>query len=100
VKTQSLRGGGMSDQGVVERDGFELEWVCEGTGTPMLVVGAQRYYRRAFPLAMRGHFEMVFFDSRQWTRTPEGFDLASLSLQILSEDTEAVRRASPLAAAS
>lgn len=86
----------MADQGVVERDGFELEWVREGAGMPMLVVGAQRYYRRVLPPSMRNHFEMVFFDSRQWTRTPEGFDVESISLQTLSDDTEAVRRATGL----
>lgn len=49
----------MPDQGVVERDGFKLEWVREGAGLPMLVVGAQRYYRRVFPPSLRRHIEMV-----------------------------------------
>ena len=28
------------DKGTVDRDGFALEWVREGTGTPMMVLGA------------------------------------------------------------
>lgn len=84
------------DEGVVERDGFQLKWVREGAGTPMLVIGAQRYYRRAFPEAMRDHFEMVFFDSRQWVPTPVGFDVSSITLGTISDDTEAVRQATGL----
>ncbi|HET6818781.1 MAG TPA: alpha/beta hydrolase [Mycobacteriales bacterium] len=68
----------------------------EGTGIPMLVIGAQRYYRRIFAPSLREHFEMVFFDSRQWARTPEGFDVGSLTLRDFSDDAEAVRQTTGL----
>lgn len=86
----------MADSGVVNRDGFGLAWVREGTGTPMLVVGAQRYYRRAFPAQMRDHFEMVFCDLRQWVPTPSGFDLSTLTLRTWNDDIEAIRMAAGL----
>ena len=32
--------------GVVDCDGFRLEWLREGRGIPMLVLGASRFYPR------------------------------------------------------
>ena len=82
--------------GMVDRDGFQLEWVREGSGIPMMVLGAQRYYRRAFPAALRDVFEIVFCDSRQWTPTPPGFDITTITSVTIAEDAEAVRRAAGL----
>jgi hypothetical protein len=49
----------MTDTGTVDRDGFTLKWMREGSGIPMLVVGAPIYYQRLLPQAMRDHFELV-----------------------------------------
>jgi proline iminopeptidase len=86
----------MAERGVVERDGFALEWVREGEGTPMIVVGAHRYYRRAFPAELRRHFDVVFCDTRQWAAGPAGFDVSTITMATLVEDLEAVRAATGL----
>jgi proline iminopeptidase len=83
----------MADRGIVERDGFELEWVREGSGTPLMVIGAHRFYPRYFPQSLRDHFEIVFCDLRQWVPTPDGFDVSTITRETFSEDIEAVRQA-------
>lgn len=83
----------MADTGTVDRDGFQLEWVREGHGLPMMVLGARRFYPRYFPQSLREHFEMVFCDLRQWAPTPDGFDVTTITLDTFSEDVDAVRQA-------
>lgn len=83
----------MAASGVVDRDGFKLEWVREGSGIPMLVLGSRRFYPRYFPQSLRGHFEMVFCDLRQWVATPDGFDISTITCDTFSEDIDAVREA-------
>ena len=82
--------------GTVDCDGFQLAWVREGRGAPMLVLGASRFYPRYFPLAMRAHFDMVFCDLRQWVPTPDGFDVATITRDTFSDDIERVRAATRL----
>lgn len=86
----------MADAGAVERDGFRLEWVREGRGIPMLVVGARHFYPRYFPRSLREHFEIVFCDLRHFAASPDGFDVDTLTRDTFSEDIEAVRRATGL----
>jgi proline iminopeptidase len=83
----------MAEFGVVDREGFKLEWVREGSGIPMLVLGSRRFYPRYFPQALREHFEIVFCDLRQWVATPEGFDISTITCDTFSEDIDAVREA-------
>lgn len=82
--------------GTVDRDGFELGWIREGQGIPMLVLGAARFYAQYFPAAMREHFDMVFCDLRQWVPTPDGFDVTTITRDTFSDDIEAVRVATGL----
>jgi len=87
----------MADAGTVERDGFTLEWVREGRGLPMMVLGARHFYPRYFPQSLREHFEIVFCDLRRFTAaTPDGFDINTITRDTFSEDVEAVRRATGL----
>jgi proline iminopeptidase len=86
----------VADTGTVDRDGFMLEWVREGRGLPMMVLGAQRFYPRYFPQSLREHFEIVFCDLRQWVPTPDGFDISTITRDTFSEDVEAVREAAGL----
>lgn len=76
--------------GTVDRDGFLLQWVREGRGTPMLVIGSERWYRRYFPQSLRSHFDMVFCDSRQWVPTPPGFDISTITCETFSDDIDAL----------
>jgi proline iminopeptidase len=83
----------MAERGTVDRDGFELEWIREGRGTPLMVLGAHRFYSRYFPESLRDHFEMVFCDLRQWVPTPDGFDVTTITRDTFSEDIDALRKA-------
>jgi proline iminopeptidase len=86
----------VADSGTVDRDGFQLEWVREGHGIPMMVLGSQRFYRRYYPQALREHFEIVFCDLRQWAPTPDGFDIRTITRDTFSEDVDAIREATGL----
>lgn len=77
--------------GSVDRDGFTLTYVREGSGIPMLVLGAPRYYRRALPAALRDHFEMVFCDLRTWVPSPDGYDITTITADTHVADIEAIR---------
>lgn len=81
------------DFGTVDRDGFMLEWVREGHGLPMMVLGAPHFYPRYFPQSLREHFEIVFCDLRQSVPTPEGFDATSITRDTFSDDVDAIRQA-------
>ena len=83
----------MADSGTVDRDGFKLEWAREGTGIPMMVLGARHFYPRYFPSSLRERFEIAFCDLRQWVPTPLGFDIGTITLDTFSEDVDALRRA-------
>jgi proline iminopeptidase len=83
----------MADRGTVNRDGFGLVWIREGSGPPLMVLGAHRFYRRYFPQSLRDHFEIVFCDLRQWVPAPDGFDVSTITRETFSADIDAVRRA-------
>jgi pimeloyl-ACP methyl ester carboxylesterase len=83
----------LADFGTVDRDGFMLEWVREGHGLPVMVLGVSSFYRRYFPQSLREHFEIVFCDLRPSAPTPDGFDITAITRDTFSDDVEAVRRA-------
>jgi proline iminopeptidase len=83
----------VAEAGTVDRDGFKLEWVREGRGMPMIVLGARHFYPRYFPQPLREHFEMVFCDLRHFVKTPDGFDIDAITRDTFSDDVEAVRQA-------
>jgi proline iminopeptidase len=80
----------VAETGTVDRDGFQLEWVREGRGFPMIVLGARRFYPGYFPQALRENFEIVFCDLRQWVPTPDGFDTSTITRDTFFEDIEAI----------
>jgi proline iminopeptidase len=45
---------------------------------------------------MREQFEIVFCDSRQWVRTPDSFDISTITFDTFCDDVEAVRQATGL----
>lgn len=79
--------------GTLDRDGFVLRWVREGSGIPAIVVGSERFYRRYFPGALRDHFDIVFCDSRQWVPSPKSFDISTITSRTFCDDIDAVRKA-------
>jgi proline iminopeptidase len=83
----------MAERGVVNRDGFALKWVREGSGIPMLMLGSSAFYPRYYPQSLRERFEVVFCDLRQWVPTPDGFDITTITLDTFCADIDAVREA-------
>ena len=86
----------MAVSGSVDRDGFALDFVREGSGIPMLILGSPPYYQRAFPADLQGHFDVVFGNLRVFTSAPDGFDVTSLTRESYSDDIEAIRQATGL----
>ena len=86
----------MATFGSVDRDGFTLDWVREGSGIPMLIVGPPRYYQRAYPADLRENFEIVFGNIREFVPAPVGFDVTTITRDTQSDDIEAIREAAGL----
>ena len=86
----------MATFGSVDRDGFALDWVREGNGMPMLIVGPPRYYRRVYPADLGENFEIVFGNNRGFTPPPKGFDVTTITRNTFYDDIEAIRQAAGL----
>lgn len=78
--------------GVVSVDGFDLAYSIEGTGIPCAVVGDALSVLRGTSKELRGHFKLIFIDSRMTTPTTEGFDISTVTFDTLVEDIEKVRK--------
>ena len=76
----------MTISGSVDRDGFALDWVREGSGIPMLIVGPPRYYQRVFLDELYNEFEIVFGNIRAFVPPPEGFDVTTLTRDTFADD--------------
>lgn len=83
----------MDTSGTVDRDGLVLDWVREGSGIPMLIVGPPRYYQRVFPDELRRNFEIVFGNIRIFVPPPQGYKVTTLTRDTYSDDIEAIRQA-------
>lgn len=83
----------MSDarQGVIARDGFNLQYCIEGEGRPVLVVGSALYYPRCFSGNLRRHLKLVFMDHRGFAPGNACTDKAQYALPLLIDDIEHVR---------
>jgi len=86
----------MAATGSVDRDGFALDFVRQGSGIPMLILGPPRYYQRVFPVDLGSTFDIVFANLRLFVPAPPAFDVSTLSRATYSDDIEAVRRAAGL----
>jgi proline iminopeptidase len=79
-------------QGIVEIDGFKLNYLIEGQGIPVLVIGGTKYYPKIFSDSLRKDLMMIFIDHRGFTVPPKD-DLTkdAYELDILINDIEKVR---------
>jgi proline iminopeptidase len=59
--------------------------------TPMLVVGSQFFYERAFPEKMKDRFELHFFDHKGFVQNQQLKESAYPSLDTIAADIEAFR---------
>ena len=81
-----------TETGSVMSDGFELQYIVEGTGPPALVVGSAPYYSRAFSDNLREHLRLVFMDHRGFAPSPGVRDTTAFALDVLIDDMELVRQ--------
>ena len=80
--------------GTVRVGGADLQYVREGHGDPVLVIGSATYYPKAFSRQLRNHFDLIFADSRHFVPSyaPASEQLETLTLDTFADDVDAVRR--------
>ena len=83
----------VASSGIISVDGFDLAYSIEGNGIPCAVVGDALSVKRGTSKALREHFKFIFVDSRMTTPTKEGFDISSVTIDMLLDDIEKVRKA-------
>ena len=68
------------DNGTVMVDGAELNWVREGKGPVLFLIGSSITLQVAYSAVLRDHFEMVFVNGRHFTPTyaPDSDSLSTL----------------------
>jgi proline iminopeptidase len=82
-----------SSRGVVNSCGVELNYLREGSGKPLVIVGTATYYPRAFSARLREEYELLFIDSRHFVPSyrPSQDEIAAVCFDTLADDLEAVR---------
>jgi len=78
--------------GIINSSGFKLNYIVEGQGFPVLVIGSAVYYQRAFSDSITNEFQFVFVDHRGFVPPPVR-DLQNFyfDLDVLVDDIELVR---------
>lgn len=78
--------------GIIERDGYGLQYCIEGTGTSVLVIGSAIYYPRTFSEGLRKHLRLAFVDHRCFAIPPKTADDSLFELDVILDDMEYVRK--------
>src|SRR5688500_14492567 len=60
-------------KGSVKVDGAILDYIVEGEGSPIIVIGSANYYSRTFSAKLRERFQMAFADLRHFARQSPGY---------------------------
>ncbi len=82
----------MSSTNHVYSNGFKLQYIVEGTGTPAIVVGSSLYYSRTFSANLRNSLNMVFVDHRGFSPPYDCQDTSQFQLDLLVDDIELIRK--------
>lgn len=78
--------------GTISAGPFQLPYLIEGAGSPAIVIGSARYYRRAFSQNLRNHLRLVFMDHRGFAPSPGPVDTSEFELEKLADDVERLRQ--------
>ena len=79
--------------GTIDTDGFRLQYIIEGEGNPVLVIGSALYDERVFSRELRSKNKWIFVDHRGFGAGPKRpFDNSVFDLDILLNDIEKVRQ--------
>ncbi len=81
-----------SERGVIVSDGFNLQYIVEGQGSPALIVGSALYYARCFSPDLRRHLKLAFMDHRGFATGNSSTDAARYEMDLLVGDIERVRQ--------
>ncbi len=82
--------------GKVALHGTELGYLVEGTGTPCLAVGSTVFWPPTFSQELRKHLKLIFADTRFIRPPQEPSEHEDLTLDILLDDIDQVRRGAGL----
>ena len=79
--------------GKIELDGIQFNYVRQGSGNPLMVIGSSVYYPKAFSDSLKSKFDMIFVDSRHFlpNYNPTDQELTDMNLATWAEDIEAAR---------
>ena len=80
------------NSGIIERDGYGLQYCIEGTGVSALVIGSAIYYPRTFSENLRKHLRLAFVDHRCFGLPPKTGNNSTLELDVILDDMEYVRK--------
>jgi proline iminopeptidase len=78
--------------GSLMRDGFELPYVIEGSGIPLLIVGDIPYNQKTFSNQLRNYFQIMFVSQKAFNKAPGCLDRSAYELDALVDDVEAIRQ--------
>ncbi|MBY4678584.1 alpha/beta hydrolase [Marinobacterium arenosum] len=81
-----------TEETAIDSDGFRLEVIIEGRGTPILVIGSARYYQRSFSARLRNHCQLIFVDHRGFAACNRPVSESDFQLEIILADIERVRQ--------
>ncbi|HEX6893327.1 MAG TPA: alpha/beta hydrolase [Chryseolinea sp.] len=78
--------------GTIESEGFTLNYIIEGRGKPILVIGSSLYDHRVFSPELRKSHRWFFVDHRGFGIAPAGtFENSAFDLAVLLSDIERAR---------
>jgi proline iminopeptidase len=83
-------------RGTARVEGIALDYVVEGAGPLLLVVGSSIYYPRTFPARLRQSCTIVCADLPHFVLPGPEFDIDALSLELYARCVEAIRSAAGL----
>ena len=79
--------------GTIDSGGFQLQYIIEGEGSPILVIGSALYDERVFSRELREKHRWFFVDHRGFGVAPKlEVDNSVFDLDVLLDDIETIRR--------
>ena len=78
--------------GTIPAGAFELPYVIEGKGNPVIVIGSVLYYQRTFSQNLRSHLQLIFMDHRGFAPSPGPVETSEFELDKLVDDVERLRQ--------
>jgi proline iminopeptidase len=82
-----------NQSGTINISGFKLNYLIEGKGIPVLVIGSSVYYPRVFSAEIKKHLQLIHVDHRGFVPPPsDNLENSDIDLDVLVEDIETIRK--------